>query len=53
MGESKHSVAVDWASGNWLAVGYRDEEYECATLAGDFEGLLERFDPKLDRVLVD
>jgi predicted RNase H-like nuclease len=53
MGESTHSVGVDWASGNWLAVEYRGEEYECVTLAGDFEELWESFDPKPDRILVD
>ena len=53
METTKHSVGVDWASGNWLAVEYRDEAYECVTLAGDFEELWESFDPKPDRVLVD
>lgn len=53
MGESRHSVGVDWASGNWLAVEYRDEEYDCVTLAVDFEELWESFDPKPDRILVD
>ncbi len=53
MGESKHTVGVDWASGNWIAVEYRDEEYECVTLVSDFEELWESFEPKPDRVLVD
>ena len=53
MGESKHSVGVDWASGNWLAVEYRDDEYDRVSLAGDFEELWESFDSKPDRVLVD
>ncbi|AXR79904.1 DUF429 domain-containing protein [Natrarchaeobaculum sulfurireducens] len=53
MAESRHAVGVDWASGHWLAVEYRNDEYEDITVETSFEALWRTFEEKPDKVLVD
>ena len=53
MTESKHAVGVDWASGYWLAVQYRDGKYDRVLIDQHFEPLWDSFDPKPDQLLVD